>query len=283
MGKIGVVISGGAAKIGFGAGAFAALWRRGVHPEVFVGDSAGALTLMIHPEKIQAVLADVSQKDIYRLNWRLLWKGLKADSIYSTRPLAKFLRENADLAWLRGANGQPSSRRFFFGYTDMLKGTEHYATEKWDPVHAGLISSAIPGFFPAHRVEVAGRWEDRADGGIMSNTPVRKALEEGCTRIFVILSTPIAPRPVRGPITGIVSRLARTMDLMRHALTVQDIQTCAAERRRGVRIVLIHPNGPLHADGLDFKGGEIQKDFLTGAGQVRRFGNKELGLPPAKE
>lgn len=181
------VLSGGASLAAVQVGMLQALAERGIHPDMLVGTSAGALNAAYvaghgYDEESLGRLAD-------------LWIGMRRSTVFPLRAphavLAMLGRRPSlcrpdRLAALLAAE-LPFVRLedalipLHLVATDLLSGRESILS-RGDAVSALLASSAIPGVFPA--VEREGRL--LCDGALASGSAIRQAVELGADRVYLL-------------------------------------------------------------------------------------------------
>jgi NTE family protein len=180
-----LVLSGGsvfgAAQIGHAK----ALLEGGIVPDVILGCSVGALN--------GAYLA--GRLDLVRVReLEDIWAGLSARDVFSLRSHRTVANLVAGRDHLCNPNGLRSLIRRFCPVSDLsdLAVELHVVTTNldtarpswWtsgDPASVLAASAALPGIFPP--VEIAG--SRHVDGGVLVPVPLTRAVELGCTRIFV--------------------------------------------------------------------------------------------------
>jgi len=120
---------------------------------------------------------------------------------------------------------------------------------------ATVASAAVPG----HTKPVDYKW---VDGGVREQTPLKKAIEFGCTVIFVVLSNPWTIDPIdQADIEILPKRLRwvkiilRTLDIISHEIMINDLNICAKRnsdpRYKKIKLIVYAPKKLLH-DGDTF-------------------------------
>jgi NTE family protein len=210
MGKTAIVLSGGGAKGAFQLGALDYLIRdHGVDPEVFVGVSTGNLNaaMLAQGQGRQGLLDQLAalkavwfgirdNDDIYFTRFGgVVGLLLKADSVYSNKPLWAKIREHVDPDRL-----VESGRVLRVGVVELMSG-RYLDIDGSDLSILEMIraSAAIPVLF--NPVDVGrGRY---VDGGVRDITPLSAAFDalaeldsgddDGDDTIYVILASPLEP------------------------------------------------------------------------------------------
>jgi NTE family protein len=127
--------------------------------------------------------------------------------------------------------------------TSLTDGRECWLT-RGPAVEAVLASAAIPAMFPP--VQIGD--DLMVDGGVVNNVPIGRAIDEGATRVYVLLCGPLRyrPRPVRRPVEAVLTaffvavqaRFARELTML----------------PPGVEVIVFSGGGDPAADYRDFSG-----------------------------
>jgi NTE family protein len=181
------VFSGGASLGATQAGMLQALYERDVHPDLFVGTSAGALNAAFAAPRPSTVDTAIELQRV--------WLGLTRSQVFPASPLTAAL----GALGVRDHSFPPSGlRRVIERHcdfrcledaavpvhvvaADVLTGEEVLLSEG-SVVDALLASAAIPGVFPP----VARDGRLLMDGGIVNNAPIAHAVDFGADRVFVL-------------------------------------------------------------------------------------------------
>ncbi|MGZ4589789.1 MAG: patatin-like phospholipase family protein [Actinomycetes bacterium] len=241
------VLSGGGSLAAVQVGMLQALDERGIHPDLLVGTSAGAINAAyvaghgLGP----GALADLAA----------LWVGMRRRSLFPLRPmrgllaalgvrdslcspdsLARLLADHLPFSHLEAA-----SVPVHVVATDALTGREVLISEG-DATSALLASCAIPGIYPSVRREGRVLY----DGALADNSAISQAAALGADRIYVLPSGTACAldRPPGHP-------LAAAM----HALTLLLEQRAILETRAyadTVDLRVMPPLCPLSVPAVDF-------------------------------
>ena len=249
-------LSGGGNLGPLQAGTILALVEEGITPELLVGSSVGALNAAFAasrpgPEGARQLVASwgsLRRREAVQLNplWALAgFLGVR-DHLLSPTRLRRLIRR-----WVPFERIEDTPVPLAVTATDALTG-DCVLLRSGSLVEALAASAAIPGLFPAVRME--GRW--LVDGSLSANRPVRQAQALGADDVYVI-TTATAPRarPPRGAVAMamnsvslVTTRLAQSelADALRHAearagrvFTVPSAQPSAPgtfEYRRGAEL-----------------------------------------------
>lgn len=186
--SVAFVLSGGASLGSLQVGMLQALCANGIHPDLIVGTSVGAVNGgWLASGDDEASLADLSD----------LWRGIKRDDVF---PVSPFTGMFGLAGWNNHLVPDRGLRRLLHRHlrferledapielhvvaTDVLTGVD-VRLSHGDAVDAIMASAAIPGIFPPVRV---GK-RLLMDGGVVENTPIGHAVALGATTVFVLPS-----------------------------------------------------------------------------------------------
>jgi NTE family protein len=209
------VLSGGGSLGAIQVGMLQALAAEGVHPDLLVGTSAGAINAAWVAG--QGMGAD----SLERL--ATVWSGLRRRDVFPVRPL----RSALSMAGIRRSLCPSGPLRDLIEAhlpyerledapipvhvvtTDVLDGSE-VLLSSGPSVDAVLASAAIPGIFEP--VDVGGRL--LCDGGVANNAALSQAVALGADRVVVLpAGTPCAlERPPRTPLGAAIHALSLLID-----------------------------------------------------------------------
>ncbi len=259
------VLSGGASLGACQVGMLEALYERGIHPDMLVGTSVGAINAAFIASRPPTVRTARELQGV--------WRGLSRGQIFPANPLTAGL----GLLGMRDHSVPVSSLRRLLGThvelerledapvalhvvaADALSG-EEVLLSNGPAIDAILASAAIPGVYPPVP------WEAHMlmDGGVLNNTPISHAVALGAERIIVLpaIGSQRLTRIPRGAIAAGVIALSRAItqrfasDLVQYA--------SAAEL-----VVLPSPNNEIlpadfgHAEELIAEGLEQARAMLA--------------------
>jgi NTE family protein len=201
-GPVAFVLGGGGVLGAVEVGMVRALFEAGIHPDLIVGTSIGALNGAL-------VAADPSESVIARLIE--LWASKQARDVFgdsAPRQLARLARGGIHLhspaplramlvRELRGLTAfEDLPVRFECCTASIERAAEHWFTSG-PVVDAVLASTAVPGLLPPIAID----GQHYIDGGIVNSIPVGRAVELGAATVFVLqvgrIDRPlVAPRNV---------------------------------------------------------------------------------------
>lgn len=261
--KIAWVLSGGGALGSVEVGMMQALLEKGVRPSALYGTSAGALNVfgLSHGgiDGLTKLWGTINKReDVFNDNFGLL---LFKKGLYKAKPLTKKLQS---------IQSRPTIP-FEVCTLNLTTGNkEYFGHESEDIVKMTVASASIPGV-----VSPTMHNDDAyVDGGVVENVPLRKAIEDGAHRIYVLLCSPIKNGLDEGWRAGnLLTVLFRSLGAMRRELFLDDIMYClkvnqtilagTANDKRLVEIVVIAPNTPV-ADSMDFSQKAIRLGMRVG-------------------
>lgn len=198
MGRtVGFVLGGGGVLGAVEVGMVRALYEAGIHPDLVVGTSVGALNGVV----LAAVPVDEA---VDRLTG--LWSSTAAREVFRAsvaRQVGQFVRTGthahsaaplrALLAPLDGLTFADLPRTFQCCAASIERAAEQWF-EEGPLVDAVIASCAVPGLLPPVRI---GN-EHYLDGGLVNSIPVGRAIELGADQVFVLQVGRIE-RPLRAP------------------------------------------------------------------------------------
>jgi NTE family protein len=247
------VLSGGGSLGAVQVGMLQALDGAGVHPDLLIGTSAGAVNaawVAGHGmggeslERLAAVWRGLRRRDVFPLSplRSMLSMAGARRALCRSQPLRRLIADH--LAYERLEDAEIAVHVVT---TDVLSG-EEVLLSSGNAVAAVLASAAIPGVFDP--VEVDGRllW----DGGVANNTALSQAVALGADRVVVLpAGTPCAlERAPRTPLAAALHAVSLLID-QRLAADTQ----CFAEH---LDLLRVPPLCPLAVHAADFRhGGEL--------------------------
>lgn len=201
------VLAGGGNRGAVQVGMLAELVDRGIRADRVYGVSVGAVNGA-------AYSGDPTPRGITHLE--TVWRSLSGDTIFprarshgpwtffQQRPAA---HSNAGLRQLlvdglRFERLEDAEIPFEVVATSLQDGKERWFAEG-PAIEAILASAAIPAIFPPVTVDD----DVLIDGGVVDNVPISRAIEQGATRLYVLLCGPLhyRPRPPRRPVEAVLT------------------------------------------------------------------------------
>ena len=199
---IAFVLSGGGNRGALEVGALQVLLERGVHPDMLVGASAGALNAAflastptpVGAQRLAETWKRVTKQSVYPGNyWSVLWRLIRnGQSLYSNANFRTFLQRYLRAIHVERFGDITSGARLYVVGARLDTGSAHVFGD--DPndllLDALMASTALPPFHPP--------WQCKGtvyvDGGMASNVPVCIAAERGAREIYALHVT-TAPQP----------------------------------------------------------------------------------------
>lgn len=185
---VALVLCGGGAKGAIEVGFYRALCELGVPIHRVIGTSVGAvngafIAAGTPARRLARGWAELRRRDVLRFQWSLLWRGLAAESVYTSRRLRRLLERH-----LPARTFAELPIPLSVVATDLQEGTP-VAIESGDLVEAILASSAVPGLLPPVQLQDGRRY---IDGALTNNMPVDLAYAKGATAVFAIVCSACA-------------------------------------------------------------------------------------------
>lgn len=235
------VLSGGASLGASQAGMAQLLLEEGIHPELIVGSSVGAvngawLAGGCSPGGLCDLWRTLRRQDLFPTRLPLGFRAFLGRSSHyvSDSGLRHLLERHVTFARLEDA-----SIPFAVVTTEVPSGAE-IVLQRGPSVDAVLASAALPAVFPP--VTIDGRV--LIDGGVVDNTPITTAIELGATEVWV-LSTGSSCALSEPPTSAFAMHSVGLMVQRRLALEV-------AIRDYDVPVHLIPPPCPIDISPVDF-------------------------------
>ena len=252
-----LILSGGGAKGAWEAGVAAALIERGLPVRVVAGSSAGALNAAMvadgRLDRLQDLWRTVTREQVYTLRASVLFAGLlpgamtlwaldRAGSLLDPAPLRELIATSIDLERVRASRVE-----LLVVATDLARGTKRTFDNRSVSVDALMAAAALPGVFPAVRVDGV----PLVDGGLTGRAPILEVLGLGRAigRAVVVMSYTPDER-ASAPMT-LRRTLEESMELMMIHAIRRDVEL-ARLRHPDVDVQLLTPSAPLRLRPLDF-------------------------------
>lgn len=240
------VLAGGGSLGAVQVGMLKALCREGIHPDLVVGASVGALNAACfagEPDaagvaRLERIWLALHRDDVFSLSPRntLLCLLGRRDFLAPTERLRALIDEH-----LHYRNLEDARLPCHVVATDALDGRE-VILSSGNAAEALLASAAVPAVFPT--VSIDGR--PLMDGGIASNTPISAALALGATRVMVLpTGTPCA---LQEPPHGALAIALHAINLLAMRQLLADVDRFA-ER---CELIVLPPLCPQGVHVFDF-------------------------------
>lgn len=241
------VLSGGGSLGAVQVGMLQALAERGIHPDLLIGTSAGALNALWVAEhgmsagslaELARIWQQLHRRDVFPIRPTQVLHALlgRSPALSSSESLGDLVVKHCALDDLSAAKIP-----VHMVATDLLSGNA-VVISTGPPSQAIRASAAIPGIFPP--IPHSGHW--LIDGAFASASGVAHVARLGATTIYVLPA-------------GVSCALSRTprsaMGVAVHALTLlieQRLITDVADPPVGAKIHLIPPLCPVSVSAADF-------------------------------
>jgi len=252
---IAFVLGGGGNYGALQVGALRALLERGIHPDLVIGTSAGAINAAYFAARptldgvnaLAELWKQVTKEDVYPGNrLMMLWRMIRGkESLFPSDRLARFIQahipaETSTFADLTGPHLCITATRLDTGALHLFG--ENPSERLVDAI---MASTALPPFSPPWRTSDGTLL---IDGGAVADVPVGVALEKGAKEIYALR--------IVGH-TGLGGRLRSMAEIGHQALSAiiqHQIEHAleATARRRGVRLHLLELRSSLALSYQDF-------------------------------
>jgi NTE family protein len=256
--KTALVLSGGSVKGSMQYGILKYLYEQGFTPDVVYGTSVGNLNGMgysyIGIKGLEKFWSKITKRSsLFKFNWLSLI--LKSKGVFNTKPLRKLVQEAIK-------EGIYPKIPCYSCCVNIKTGEIVYGTPDMPDYEDYVVASAS---IPCFNDPIG----DLVDGGVREQTPLKKAIEDGCEKIVVILCNPYKQNPDEGKNGNWIENLLRTTDLMAHEIFINDIEACRwynANLEPGKRKIELEVYCPekLVIDSMDFTQDKIQPAILYG-------------------
>ena len=208
--KTGLVLSGGGTRGFAHLGVIAALYEKGIKPDVISGVSAGSIVGAF----IAAGKSPEETLKIFKKGWALQFTKLQIpiDGLLKLDGLKNIIAKNIDTK-----NIEDLEVPFFIGISNLNKGIIEYKNS--GPLDITVLaSSSIPILFSPVKIDGSSY----VDGGLMDNIPI-EPIKNDCEELIVVNISPLNPNGKMKNLIQIASRTfymsvnANMKDVFKHA------------------------------------------------------------------
>lgn len=281
--KVGLVLQGGGGNGAYEVGAVQVLAQAGIRWDFLAGTSVGAINvghLAQYKKEDQGVAAEtlvelwegISNDRVYKKwygGWLWLLPALWKTGIYTTQPLRELLESQYDPQLVKESGVEVS-----VSAVNLNTGTRREWREDDMSVSALMASCAFPLAFPPEIIDGHAFTDD----GIRETTPLSRAIDAGCTEIYVVLTETLRVNGHMSPNPRIWDLGLRTLAVMTDEISNNDIQICQMYNRllaagagpegmRHIDLKIIKPQAPL-GDPLDFGNTKALTNMEVGRGDA---------------
>ncbi len=203
--------------------------------------------------------------------------GLWKNSFYDSSPLAELVHDQLDIDKIREVG-----RQLRFGCVDFASGKYFEADQSSANLAYYILgSSAFPGFLTPVSIDN----KLIIDGGVRRVTPLKSAIQAGCTEIDVILTSPQRTPPAStddnwlGTKFSAITILLRTLELLTKELYVRDLKMCELHNAHAaagisdkayIKLNIFEPDDPFPGQSLEFDVGNMTLMREAGREVARR-------------
>lgn len=244
--KTAFVFAGGGSLGAIQVGMLRTLLARGFAADLVVGSSVGAINAAYFA-------GDPTPAGVSRLE--AIWRGLRRSDVFPAPGLGGLLGLLSRRDYLVEASGlarllerhlphrrlEEARLPCHIVTTDLLDGIELRLC-RGPAIPALLASAAIPGVFPAVRVDGC----TLVDGGVANHTPISTAVELGATRV-VVLPTGYSCA-LEAPPKGAIAAALQGLNI----LIVRQLVDALRRFRAQAEILIVPPLCPVSASPYDF-------------------------------
>jgi NTE family protein len=277
--KTAFVFAGGGSFGAVQVGMLDALARRGIHADMVVGSSVGALNGAYYAgnptldgvKRLEAIWRRLRRGDVFPVGWRAMLGFLyRRDFLVASDRLRDLVENN-----LTYRNLEDAKIPIHIVATNILTGGTVVLSEG-SAAQAIVASAAIPVVFPPVRFNDLYL----ADGAVSSNTPVSAAVARGARRL-IVLPTGYACALEKPPLGAVANAL--------HALTLLIARQLTSELREldgtDIEYFVLPPLCPLGGSPYDFsqtgalieRAGKVTDAWIADGGLERANIHAQLG------
>lgn len=219
-----LVLPGGGGRGAYQVGVAKALLEKGITFDMAFGTSIGGLNAALiaqgDVERLEKLWCTIKLHDIFHLPSATqignIVMGHKL-GILDTSPLEAILRRELSLHKLKA-----SSTKVGLCTTDLCSLETRLITiddlmSTNELIDALMATSALPLAFPPRHIHGSGLW---VDGGLVRNTPMETAIEQGADEIYMVL---LHPEKVDVCPTNMLQALVRCLDIVLDASARKEI------------------------------------------------------------
>ncbi len=285
-----LVLGGGSMKGAFQVGAIQAVIESGFRPEMIYGISVGALNATFLTNE-----SGKQKHESHRVNWNEIGKDLvefwvrnitapaavatlrskmalgvytlmsRYDGLLDPSPLHNLIRNSVNINYLRHS---PASLKV--GTVNISNGEMVYSSPADDHfLEYVMASSSIPILMPP--IPIGEKHDVFLDGGVRVVAPIKKAIEDGATEIYLIAcyANQIA-RPDHFEPGNLISLMERVKDITVNQIVNSDITWAenyverSILRGRPIKLSVIRPDAPLSLNLQHFDSDDIVRLIVEG-------------------
>jgi NTE family protein len=268
------VLSGGANYGALQVGALDALLSYGIHPDIMVGVSAGAINaawFATHPDlkgmrQLARIWCHIAPQMFRPLDQAtlLLKLALRRESVLPNATLQHFICKflPAEMRF-----GDISNPRLYVTAARLMDGVPRvFGDDPDDRLLDGLMAStAIPPIFPPWQVDGTAY----IDGGIVSNLPLQVALERGADEVFALLICPSLAGNGSDTPHGMSAVSIHAISLMINHQMEHEIEMAKRDPRLRLHLIRLRPDADpgfwnfSRAEGLIADGRKAVQEYLA--------------------
>jgi len=292
--KKGLVLSGGGSKGAYEVGVLRhLLGDLQIKYDAIYGVSVGAInggwiSMYHHGQEIECInnLEDLWRsletstiyKDWIKLPWFLNYINyiiaLFKPSIKNSKPLHKLVNDNFDQARMLS-----SGKKLRVGAVSLTTGEYKIFDENHPNIKDAILASSA---YPASFIPVKVDGQMWLDGGIRQITPLKSAIDMGCSEIDVIITMPKNSLERFEKSNKLINNGPRILDIMSEEIMTEDIsvslyinnlikQGIKIPGKKYIDIKIFRPEENLPGSSLEFDQKSIRKKIRIGYNDARRI------------
>jgi NTE family protein len=298
MGKLALVISGGACKGAFAVGVLDYIFNNiDIEFDIICGTSTGALMIPSiisgNIPHLDEVYSNVNTKNIVKI--RDAGAALETGYVLNTDPLNQLIKKeiqdnyddfikNTDKFFYIATTCLQTQKVTYFGNKKISRPNEYDYYDihsKEELIEATRASSFQPVFMQPVSIRrpdnVSGEILTReyVDGGVTEYLPIQAALDAGADKIISIVHSKVGEGSEEIVMTGVFQTLMKTLGIALNDVSMNDFNR-AQERAPGKVLDAIQPKKVLAKDGLIFEPTKMRKNIEHGKEIAKTWFDKHL-------
>lgn len=270
--KIGLVLEGGGMRGIYTVGVLDCLMEENFRADYVIGVSAGACNGVSYVSHQKGRAYRTNTQYIGDSRYLSLGNFFKTKSLFGMDFLFdKIPNELIPFDYNTFLN---DPCEFVLGVTDVLTGSPKYFSKKdFDKKNTLLrASSSIPVFAPI----VTYKNEHFLDGGTTDSIPVKKALEDGCDKVIVVLTRERSYQKQPEKFRSVYSRIYKSYPKMVEALDNRHLQyndtlSYLKELEKAGKALVIAPDSPLPIGRFEKNPDQLKKVWKMGFDQTKKL------------
>ena len=276
--KVAFVLSGGGNQGALEVGALLALLEHDIRPKVLVGTSVGAINaaaMAINPtfegaRWLESIWHEVTKEAIMPNSYlSMVWRLVTGhSSVFTNENLRSFLESHLPEDIRQFADVKMAE--LYITAVDLHTGELHiFGIDRSESLLDAVMSStALPPFLSPWQYQ--GR--EYVDGGVLTDLPIRVALEMNATEIYAI--GVYEPRRVKKSYRGIFRIIGQIVSIVSYQRLLDELGWCTMLAKGNIHHIGIEAFEGLrfwdfsHTDEMIEKGRQVGREYLKKQGLV---------------